>query len=247
MIKITRGDVPKKIAKTIDRLTEELKKKYLNGERTFTFSSAYRSNQIKDALRKYQNNKCCFSEAKFEGDDAHVEHFRPKGRVDEWPSGTSLSPGYYWLAYAWSNLLLCKSTINCSYKRNYFPLETGTARNRSHLDNNIERPLLINPYIDEPREHIRFREDEPIALTERGRACIDLLHLRHPEFEEARRTRLRILKKFKNSVDKALEKGYSIDEPEIADVIDELKEAVQPRAPFSSMAIDFLQDWPHIQ
>ena len=243
----TRDKIPNRFEKISNRLTKQLKQKYLDGERTFKFSTAYRSDQIKDALRKSQNNKCCFSEAKFEGDDAHVEHFRPKGRIDEWPNGESLYPGYYWLAYAWSNLFLCKSTINCSYKRNFFPLEVGSSRNRSHLDNNIERPLLIDPSLDEPREHIRFREDEPIALTERGRVCIELLQLRHPEFEEARRTRLRILKKFKTSVDKALERGFTVEEPEIAAVIEELKESVQPTAAFSSMAIDLLQDWPHLQ
>jgi len=247
MIKIYRGKVPEKLEKTSERLTNELKRKYSEGEREFKFPPDYRSDEVKTELRNSHYNKCCYSEAKFTGDVAHVEHFRPKGRVDDWPSGESYSPGYYWLAYEWSNLFLSKSTINCSYKRNFFPLVEESARNINHLDTYIEQPLLIDPSLDDPREHIRFIEDEPIALTLRGLCSINLLCLRHPEFEEARRARLRVLKLFKDRVDEALENGHSKDEPNVAEMINELKAATFSAAEFSSMAKDFLQGWPHIQ
>jgi uncharacterized protein (TIGR02646 family) len=247
MIKIKKGEIPEKFSKIAERLTNELKENYTNGERVFKFTDAYRSDEVKKELINDQSNKCCFSEAKFTGDDAHVEHFRPKGRIDDWPSGKSHLPGYYWLAYEWTNLLLCKSTINCSYKRNFFPLEDDSARNKTHLDSNIENPLLIDPSIDDPREHIRFNGDEPYALTKRGLCSIKILRLRHSEFEEARRERLKILKLFKELVDKALESGHSKDEPNIVKMIDVLKEATSSNAAFSSMAIDLLQGWPHSQ
>ncbi|MEJ7684094.1 MAG: hypothetical protein WKG06_40825 [Segetibacter sp.] len=86
MIKIKKGKVPDKFSKISERLTKELKEKYSRGERKFDFKpAAYRSDEVKETLRSCQFKKCCFSEAKFTGDDAHVEHFRPKGRVDNWP------------------------------------------------------------------------------------------------------------------------------------------------------------------
>ena len=107
--------------------------------------------------------------------ESDVEHFRPKGRVNENLSATLLYPGYYWLAYDWKNLFLCKSKMNVSHKMNFFPLEDESDRNRSHRDNNPEHPLLIDPSSTDPRQHIRFHKDEPYHLSERGRVTIELL------------------------------------------------------------------------
>lgn len=246
MIQIVKGAAPTGLARSRNRQLAILIARYMAGETNLSFTAAYRSDGVKNRLRTDQYNKCCFSEAKFVGDDSHVEHFRPKGQVDEWPSGFSYQPGYYWLAYDWSNLFLCKSTINSSYKRNFFPLVDELQRNYNHLDTRIEVPLLVDPALDDPRDHIKFVGDEPVGLTLQGKCTVELLYLRSPEFEEARRTRLRILKLFKEGVEKALRDGYSVNEPHIADAINELRAYVQPHSEFSSMAIDFLSGWPHL-
>jgi len=247
MIQIVKDPAPVNLVRSNKRQLAILLTKYAAGIRTFDFTGAYRSEAVKLALRNNQFNKCCFSEAKFTGDDSHVEHYRPKGQVDEWPAGAVYTPGYYWLAYEWANLFLCKSTINSSYKRNFFPLVDEAQRNRSHHDTNIEVPLLVNPAIDNPRNHIKFVGDEPVGITDQGKCTIELLFLRAPEFEEARRLRLKILKMLKASVEKALKAGYDVNEPHVADIISELKAYVLPHSEFSSMAIDFLSGWPHLQ
>jgi len=246
MIKIVKGSIPIGLVRGNKRQLALLLVQYAEGKRDFKFTAAYKSVSVKAALRTDQYNKCCFSEAKFVGDDSDVEHFRPKGQVDEWPSGFSYQPGYYWMAYTWSNLFLCKTTINRSFKRNFFPLTDELQRNFSHLDTRIEVPLLIDPTVDDPRDHIKFVGDEPVGLTLQGKCTIKLLNLRSPEFEEARRIRLKILRLIKEFVEKALKDGYNDTEPLVADAINELRTYVQPHSEFSSMAIDFLSGWPHL-
>ncbi|MFM9951814.1 MAG: hypothetical protein ACKV1O_28040 [Saprospiraceae bacterium] len=247
MIKIDKGDSPPRLFKQKKILNESLIKKYLQGDRQFKFKDAYCTDEVKNALKACQYNKCCFSEAKFVGDDSHVEHFRPKGRVDDYPNGKSYYPGYYWIAYEWSNLFLCKSRINSSCKRNFFPLFDNNQRNRSHLDTNIEEPMLVDPSFDNPRDHIEFIGDEPVGKSEKGHFTITLLRLRTSEFEEARRTRLRLIKLLRISIDNALNEGIDKNHPDVADIINELKQAVLSHSEFSSMVKDFLKDWPHLE
>lgn len=88
--------------------------------------------------------------------------------------------------------------------------------------------------------------DEPKAVDERGQFNIDFFDLRHSEFEEGRRTKMKFLSITKKLVEKMLSMGVPMDDPEIIESIDLLRYAISPEAEFSSMAIDFLKDWPHI-
>jgi len=253
MIKINKGQAPVELIDAGLALTNDMKSsfdkysaQYQNADIVFNFTSAYKSKAVKDALRRVQFIKCCFTEAKFVRDDAHVEHFRPKGRIDEWPNGDTIYPGYYWLAYEWSNLFLCKSTTNSSNKRNFFPLETHSKRNKSHHDTYVEVALLIDPSMDEPRDHITFKGDEPVALTTKGKTTIELLQLRNPDLEEARRTKMGYLSGLRSAIDLLLFSGMDLNDPQLTDLIGLLKYAVRPEAEFSSMAIDYLSGWPHL-
>lgn len=258
MIKIEKGEPPEslEVAREDQQVMMEFyydcsMVQYDNGELKFEFSDDYHSPQVVALLVERQNNKCCFSEAKFVGDFAHVEHFRPKGRLDIKETKERLFPGYYWLANSWSNLFLCKQLINVSYKRNFFPLLDEEHRNRNHHGNATEAPLLIDPSTDNPREHIRFEMDVPIHKSERGKITIELLGLMHPHFASARLTLLRHLKGLKDSTDTLIAilnaHGEEINNPVINENIGILKDAMQPDAQFSSMIKDFLQDWPPLK
>jgi uncharacterized protein (TIGR02646 family) len=74
--------------------------------RNFEFkASVYGAKSVKKTLLTAQHGKCAFCESKFEhvafGD---VEHFRPKGGWIQTDGDQLTRPGYYWLAYEWSNL-----------------------------------------------------------------------------------------------------------------------------------------------
>src|SRR5436305_12373624 len=81
---------------------------YDGGITTFSFdTSLYGHDSVKRALKAAQHDKCCFCESKIShiayGD---VEHFRPKAGYRQHPADPLSRPGYYWLAYEWSNLYL---------------------------------------------------------------------------------------------------------------------------------------------
>jgi hypothetical protein len=98
------------------------------------------------------NRKCAYCEFKPEaGGPGSVEHYRPKGRVAE----DEGHPGYYWLAYEIGNLLPCCNACN-SAKKNHFPVEGAHGRNPTMLMS--EQPLLLNPFDQDPTEHLWFDE-----------------------------------------------------------------------------------------
>jgi len=203
----------------------------------------YGSSAVRNVLIKCQHNKCCYSEAKFVRDYVPVEHFRPKGAIGQQGSSEKQYPGYYWLAYEWSNLLLCKPGVN-SNKKDYFPLsDEATRANNHHGDLGMESPMLIDPASEDPREHIRFHDEEPYGITDRGRYTVDLL-LRHPDLDEDRRTRFNHLDKLKLAI-KALNKAFDdTGNEEMRDTANlikaQLDAAIEPHAEYSSMAIDLL-------
>lgn len=165
-----------------------LSEKYYH--RAFRFDSRIWAT-IKPALRAIFNGKCAYCES-YVGAVGHgdLENYRPKSR-------------YPHLAYELSNLLFTCSICNQRYKGDKFPLESeppstvadqadmfGDTRS-AVIDIANEKPLLLNPYFDQPQEHLVFSEDEGGAvrvtgLTERGRVSIDLLGLNRPELLEMR-------------------------------------------------------------
>jgi uncharacterized protein (TIGR02646 family) len=255
MIKIIKSAAPRSLTKANSKLRPENEAEYLlyskdydSGRKTFgdRITKSYRSKAVKDTLKKDQHNKCCFSEAKFVNDDFHVEHFRPKAHVDTWPKGKTSYPGYYWMAYEWDNLFLCKSNTNSGRKRNFFPLKGKTGRNKSHLDTKVEVPYLIDPSIDQPRDHIRFKDGEIFGKTDRGRKTIQILNLRNGDIDEVRRTKFELLKALRDAVDELLSQGTDVMSPKIQGMIALLRASILPSAEYSSMATDLLSGWPHL-
>ena len=252
MIQIIKKTAPASLITEGTILHDEMKVKYLlhkraykNGSKTFVFTNAYKSEDVKNKLMSVQHNKCCFCEAKFVNDYFHVEHFRPKGKVDKWPNGASSYPGYYWLAYDWSNLFLAKGKTNTSFKRNFFPLTGTIRRNKTHLETKIESSLLIDPGKEDPRFHIGFKKEEIFGRTVRGRKNIKLLDLRNPQIDEARRTKYGTLNALKEAIELLIDKGSNVADPNIQAMIAPLRYSITPQAEFSSMAIDLLLGWPH--
>lgn len=251
MIKIEKGmEVPAVLIKRGKLLRQNMEAKFDKNPDvyqglepdTFEFKpGVYDAESVRKKLRQCQHNKCCYSEAKFVKDYPHVEHFRPKGRVNKGETKELLYPGYYWLAYEWDNLYLSKQAINVSHKRNFFPLVDETKRARNHHQNIAnEMPLLIDPGKDDPREHIRFHSDEPIPHkgSKRGEVTIRILGLRDSELADARRRKLSLLKPIVQALESLLD--YGINDGNVTNLRNILLEAVLPEAEFSSMAFDYL-------
>jgi uncharacterized protein (TIGR02646 family) len=172
---------------------------YRSGNKTFGDfdKTIFGAASVKNALRKAQHDKCAFCEAKIThvsyGD---VEHYRPKaGFVQQ--KGESLGrPGYYWLAYEWSNLFLSCQLCNQRFKRNLFPLRDPTRRATTHQDDlTAEEPLLIDPGMIDPTIHILWKDEYPEAIpgSQEGQASIEILGLQREELAQQRREHLRTL------------------------------------------------------
>lgn len=138
----------------------------------------YSHDDVKEALIKLFNGKCAYCESLvlhiYPGD---IEHFRPKGKIEE--ANPSQTPGYYWLAADWDNLLLACRNCNQNLKHlvfgnlsketmgkmNQFPLANDFKHVQSHkgakkkIREEEKHRLLINPCIEDPEEYFEYTDD----------------------------------------------------------------------------------------
>ncbi|MDP9645452.1 HNH endonuclease family protein [Paraburkholderia caledonica] len=208
----------------------------------FVFDSKiYGHSTVKNALKAAQHNKCAYCEANFSGNaSGDVEHFRPKAFSQQSKGAAKLYPGYYWLAYEWSNLLYACELCNRPVKRNLFPLRDPNARARLSADDvSGETPLLIDPAgPTNPREHIRFRKNKPYGITEKGRETVKTLGLDRSQLDDSRLRHIRMVECLRTLA------NLDAVNPEVIVAIQraraELALLIKPEAPFSAMTQDLL-------
>ena len=254
MIKVEKGStIPKKlsddgVAQTAINCAEynEEPDKYRSGVKKFSIRrNIYNHKSVKRALKKYQHDKCCYCEGKFTANYAgDVEHFRPKHYAQQAYGTVKEYPGYYWLAYDWTNLFFSCAICNSSHKKNLFPLVDSSGRARDHHGSlEQEQPLLLDTGgTEDPRNHIGFHKEVPVKITENGRVTIENLGLDRPGLNEDRRKLLAQLKLARDVVNLFGEDPR----PDAQQVVGEsrglLNAAVKPDAKFSSMAQDLLAE-----
>lgn len=211
MIRVRKAATPPRILRTRgiaetannNAAHEAAPGQYRSGARKFDFNGdIYAAKSVKNALIKAQYKKCCFCESKVVhvayGD---VEHFRPKGGSRQAAADDLLRPGYYWLAYDWTNLFFSCQLCNQRYKKNLFPLTNPRHRARTHHDDvESEDPLFIDPVRIDPEEHISFRDEVPFHINGsiKGKTTIRELRLDRDELNERRRDRLEMLLSLKD-------------------------------------------------
>lgn len=173
----------------------------INNPFKFEFDGdTYGASEVKNQLKEEQFNKCCFCENKDFDDIAHgdVEHFRPKGAfVKDITAKDFVRPGYYWMAYQWSNLFYCCQICNQSFKKNFFPLTTETKRAKSHLDKlePLSVTLLLHPAKENPETHIGFNKEFPFRKSVKGENSIKYFGIDREKLNEKRRKHLEEVRK----------------------------------------------------
>lgn len=181
-------------------------------ESKYVQSDWYKTDEIKEQLKKVYNNKCAYCEGQSAAQSPfQVEHYRPENS----PKENSMHPGYYWLAYEWSNLLWSCFWCN-NYKKNQFPLEGEKERvqnppllksgkldhdkckaNSAELIN--EEPLLLNPEIDDRKKNLYFLPNGAIkGYTKKGKATIEICKLDRLDLIVSRKA---IVDDFKEEID----------------------------------------------
>lgn len=142
--------------------------------------------EILDSLLGMTNGTCAYCERPLEAqgpDSAVVTHHRPTwGAVGS--DGDVALQAYWWLSYEWDNLYpACADCVRSRGTR--FPVAGARATGPDGLPD--EQPLLLDPLLDDPDEHLRYQADGTIsALTERGRVTCDILALNRDSLIKAR-------------------------------------------------------------
>jgi hypothetical protein len=149
----------------------------------------------KPAYIKAQSGKCIFCESKFAAVSyGDVEHFRPKSGYVAAKGQPLQKPGYWWLAYEWTNYWASCQRCNQEFKKNYFPLPDEAKRAKVPADSlTSEKPLLPDPAKEDPRAFLEFRSEIAFARggSPRGQACIDVVGLNRDDLLERRRAALK--------------------------------------------------------
>jgi uncharacterized protein (TIGR02646 family) len=221
--------------------TAELKKLYDQGQRSFDFKKKYTDYKlVKEELLIIQHQKCCYCEAKLYDKSkgthqitGNVEHFRPKSAyIQDIDSNSEEKPAYYWLACDWDNLLFsCEACNQLPNKGTKFPLINPEQRAKNHhYSIEKEKPYLINPAMENPSEHITFRQEQIIGLTPRGEMTIKILGL-----DRLNEMRLEVFKDVDLLVQSIEIAGSHVP----ADLLEKLKKRLNyhrsAKAPFSAM------------
>ncbi len=132
-------------------------------------NTIYNGRGVKTQLLQDQNNKCAYCEITLAGDYGAVEHYRPKTGWRENDIDTLHTPGYYWLAYEWTNLLCsCDKCNGPARKGNLFPLRNPATRDIAHQNISQEVPLIINPALEDPGQFLRFNQYMAVPVISNG-------------------------------------------------------------------------------
>jgi hypothetical protein len=231
MVRINKGaDVPAVLSGKGAQEIAKLKKMKKAEILSYKFSSAlYGHVTVKNALITLQNGKCCFCEAHVthvaHGD---VEHYRPKGGWMQKDGDKLTQPGYYWLAFDYSNLYFSCQKCNQVFKKNYFPLRVPSKRARTHRTNIArEEPLIVDLGAMDPALHITFNAEVAVGLTDVGKETIKRTGLNRKELVDDRLFFLRIMR----SVAFAAE----INSPGGHEALSQMQASVRPDSLYSLM------------
>lgn len=193
MIRVNRGPEPSDLPALRSESLIVARRKHASGavvQREKDLPDSYR--RYADDLWRAQHLKCAYCEHVEQGKRNDVEHFRPAGRAHR--SENESSPGYWWLAYTWSNLLFsCRNCNQAGGKHDWFPLELGSIPLQpEQAPPGSELPTLIDPSADMPLEHIEFTSEQigdrrrwlPRGITARGQETVRILGLARPSLVE---------------------------------------------------------------
>lgn len=221
---------------------------------------------VKQALQDIYKGKCAYCE-RFAGTDLEVEHYRPKNSVslEDLPKKSKAGDyGYYWLRVEWSNLLYaCHECNKVGAKGTRFPLEdtknrikipqfdskTGLPTNTHITDlDAIEKPLLLNPEVTEPRNHLAINaigEIYELNGSAIGKTTIEICRLQSQPLLLARQE---IIDRFSVQIKRQLEFYIAGDltieqlKKQIFAIFQEIKEAGNETKPYALVAYCIGQD-----
>lgn len=144
----------------MDALTKELMQKKPSQRNEFIDhqkEASWSHSEVLAALRAAAGNKCWYSEVKLDGQDVNVDHFRPKGRIQEVDADLQKtranSAGYWWLAFEFDNYRLAAMHANqrrvdedtAGGKWDFFPVRGNRCAEGTPCGAIVEDVLALDP------------------------------------------------------------------------------------------------------
>jgi len=198
-----------------------------------------------------------------------------KARAED-ENGTLIEhPGYFWLAYHWKNLLpSCRFCNSNQGKKTQFPVRNHhiILEHLRHNDegslhdpypsskwpdvcylqpddlDDLEDPLLLHPYIDHPRDHLRFgcrgiitcKEDKNGQVSKKGEQSIQVYNLKRDSLMRARqKAQMAAKNRFFAAFDHWLEEGHNLPDcrRKAWEAISDFSDGTEA---YSAAALDFM-------
>lgn len=227
-------------------------------------------------LISHFGNKCWYTDAANYGARLDVEHFRPKGKTVELTAddcqesddplllklAAPSRDGYWWLAFAAENLLLCAQVMNREEKRNFFPLHkdspVASEANKTAWRNEI--PVFLDPRkLDDVclvtyDETGGMRSRADVNEWDRLRVVITNECFGLSRFQPLTEGRQRIWQTCTSLIERYVKAAAKIQQESIPnpvlqqeknDVLLSLKHLLHPREPFATVAASCLNSSPY--
>jgi len=204
------------------------------------------------SLSLLTKGKCWYSESLNPTSDKNVDHFRPKGRVEE----DTTHGGYWWLAFASSNFRYASQWCNqrrvddehgtSGGKADHFPLLANGIRARQEGDDlDLENPELLDPIDPDDWKLLTFLPDgyptptKPEGTPEYQRASksIQIYHLHCKQLANGRFAVAGAIQRIVQDLERLRPR---IDDPQMRRLYKnrqlELLRAIHPDAEYSAAA-----------
>ncbi|WP_027338616.1 retron system putative HNH endonuclease [Halonatronum saccharophilum] len=177
-----KGTIPDSLKsdKTNEIRKEVIKKQSYNSKH----NNYYKKDDIKEKLKGVYENKCAYCEKSLLDWYPNVEHYRPKSI-------------YYWLMFSWDNLLpacpQCNTNKGDKFKLNgtkvvYEEELLEEIHNDIENYNAKEKPLMINPEVDNVENKIKYEKTGKInSYDDRCKYTIDICKLNRDDLVERRK------------------------------------------------------------
>lgn len=201
------------------KLERAEKPAYLSDEKVLELTNSFKGNgepvwnhaEIKAPLMESSHEKCAYCECCISEESKYmeVEHFRYKDKYQD-------------LVVAWLNLLpACK---RCNIAKS------------SH---DVEEEPIVNPYEDDPREHLSFRLFRLRGLTDVGTSTIETVNLNSSERIVVKRFEIgqqveRSIEAATDRLERFLERRITVRRNKLINIVETILQECQPRAIYSA-------------
>ena len=223
----------------------------------FIKDNAEKWSAISEVLWGLGGFKCWYSEAIVQKGAAHVEHYRPKGKV----AGEKHS-GYWWRAFDWTNYRISHHTANIRItdyltgrlagKGTYFPLKEGCPRATCEAEECDEEPVLLDPTVAKDCRLLSFdlTSGRPIPtvpsekdewLHQRAADSIQFYHLDEGTWNVQRKDLIDSVTHLCEQLE-SLASDLPKEQNKYDEALDELTEYLDYTAEFSSAALQVVRE-----